>query len=85
MAKKKQPGHVDAADFERHLLKAMREAGVDPAVIYAYQKTERIVSRENWKFLSPSERKEWNDAIREWCEAQGVGCDEIEFLEETSP
>jgi len=43
MAKKKQPGHVDAADFER------------------------------------------NDAIREWCEAQGVGCDEIEFLEETSP
>ncbi len=52
--------------LDQHLLEAMHRAGVYPAVIHAYQKTGRLVSKENQKFLSRQERQEWKDAINEW-------------------
>ena len=37
--------------------------GIDPAIVYAMAKTERIVSTTNKKLLEPEEIDEWNDAI----------------------
>jgi hypothetical protein len=51
---------------DQHMLEAMHKAGVDPAIIYAYQKTGRLVARENRKHLTKAELQEWNDAFDEW-------------------
>jgi hypothetical protein len=43
----------------------MHKAGVHPALIYAYQQTGRMVTRENQTHVSPEDLQEWNDAIDE--------------------
>jgi hypothetical protein len=48
------------------MLEAMHKAGVHPASIYAYQKTGRLVTRENRKYLTRAELKGWNDAFDKW-------------------
>jgi len=48
------------------MLEAMHKAGVYAAVIYAYQKTGRLITRENRKHLTKAELKEWNVALDEW-------------------
>ena len=48
--------------LDQHMLEAMHKAGIDPALIYAYQKTGRLVTRENRKYLAKAELEEWNDA-----------------------
>src|SRR5262249_35767049 len=35
--------------LDQHMLKAIQKAGARPAIIYAYQKTGRLVTRENRK------------------------------------
>jgi hypothetical protein len=45
---------------------AMRQAGVDPAVIYAYEKVGFLASEKNWHLLDAGQRKEWMDAIAEY-------------------
>lgn len=54
-------------------LEAMHRAQVDPAIIYAYQKTGRIVTRENRRFLSREDLAEWRGAIAEWRHLHGGG------------
>ncbi len=61
---KPQPMIDEAVD--QHLLEAMHKVGVHPALINAYQKTGRVVTRENQNFLSPADRQAWQDAINEW-------------------
>ena len=56
---------------DQHMLEAMHKAGVRPALIYAYQKTGRLVTRENRKYLTKAELKEWNDAFDEWQRLHG--------------
>src|SRR5215831_15004340 len=56
---------------DQHMLEAMHKAGVRPALIYAYQKTGRLVTRENRTYLTRAELKEWNDAVDEWKRVQG--------------
>jgi len=51
---------------DQHMLEAMHKAGVRPEMIYAYQKTGRIVTRENSKHLTKAELREWTDAVNEW-------------------
>lgn len=63
-ADKPQPMIDEAVD--RQLLEAMHKAGIHPALIYAYQKTGRIVTQANQKFLSPEDQQAWQDAIDEW-------------------
>ena len=53
------------------MLEAMHKAQIHPALIYAYQKTGRIVSRENSKHLTKAELKEWKDAFDEWHRLHG--------------
>jgi len=56
---------------DQHMLEAMHKAGVHPALIYTYQKTGRLVTRENQKHLTKAEFREWNDAFDEWHRLHG--------------
>jgi hypothetical protein len=47
------------------MLEALHEAGVRPEIIYAFQKTGRLVTEDNHKTLSLAELKEWTDAVEE--------------------
>jgi hypothetical protein len=46
-------------EMQRQICEAMRIANIDPAIIYAYQKTDRLVTSDNMQFLSRAELKEW--------------------------
>lgn len=47
---------------------AMRAAGIGPALIYAYERTGLIVTRENRGLMSAADLDEWDDAIAEFQE-----------------
>jgi len=61
-----QPEQINPEVVEHHLLEAMTKAGVHPSLMYAYQKTHRLVTRDNQQFLTAADLKEWQDAIEEW-------------------
>lgn len=52
--------------MEHEMIELMKETGIDPAIIYATEKTGRIVSEENMPLLSDAELEEWEDAIEEY-------------------
>ena len=47
-------------------IQAMKAAGIDPAVIYAYEKTGRLVTEDNQHPLSEADLDEWQAAIEEY-------------------
>jgi hypothetical protein len=53
-------------DDERRIVEAMAKAGINPALIYAFKKTGRIVTAMNKELLSQQEMAEWEDAIDEY-------------------
>jgi hypothetical protein len=53
------------------MVEAMSAAGVRPEVIYAFRKTGRIVTEDNWHLLSEADRKEWTDAENEYLTRAG--------------
>jgi hypothetical protein len=55
------PEHV-----EHEMVEIMRKAGVDPAFIYAFEKTGRIVSEDNQHLLSETDLAEWDAALAEY-------------------
>ena len=48
------------------MVEAMSAAGVRPELIYAFRKTGRIVTEDNWHLLNQADRKEWADAVNEY-------------------
>jgi hypothetical protein len=42
------------------------DSGIDPAIVYAMNKTGRIVTETNVHFLTDAELQEWNDAVDEY-------------------
>jgi hypothetical protein len=42
------------------------DSGIDPAIVYAMNKTGRMVTEANLEFLSDWELQEWNDAVNEF-------------------
>jgi len=48
------------------LLQAAVDSGMPPAIVYAMNKTGRIVTEENSQFLTDAELQEWNDAVDEY-------------------
>src|SRR5262245_11764496 len=54
-----EPRPVVDEVVDQHMLEAMHKARFHPALVYAYQKTGRIVTRENRKRLTKAELKEW--------------------------
>ena len=51
---------------EQEILAAMANVGIDPAIMYAFRKTGRIVTAHNQQFLSKEELTEWQDAVEEY-------------------
>lgn len=62
----KEPRPIIEEVVDHHMLEAMHKAGICPALIYAYQKTGRIVTQDNQKYLTKAQLKEYQDAIDEW-------------------
>ena len=52
--------------LEHEIVSAMKLAGVEPAIIYAYEKTGRILTTENLHLISDEDLTEWNVAIDEY-------------------
>lgn len=48
----------------------MRQIGVSEDTIYAFNKTERIVTGVNAHLLTPEDIQEWNDAVAEYHRSQ---------------
>jgi len=48
------------------MVEAMKRAGWDPAVVYAFEKTGLIVTGTNEHLISDKERAEWEAAVREY-------------------
>jgi len=57
---------VQIEAMHEKLCRAMRTAGTDPALIHAYNKTGRLVTKENMRNLSRADLNEWQDAIDEY-------------------
>jgi hypothetical protein len=58
------PFNAEAA-FEE-LVAIAGQIGIAPQLIYAMNKTGRMVTEDNQQFLTPSELQEWNEAIAEY-------------------
>ena len=50
----------------KSVLQAAGDSGIDPAIVYAMNKTGRIVTETNVHFLTDAELQEWNDAVDEY-------------------
>ncbi len=51
--------------FEAEMVGAMKATGINPAVIYAYEKTGLLVSEENQHLIPDADLAEWEAAIEE--------------------
>jgi len=61
---------ADVAKVRAATIEAMRAAGIRPALIYAYERTGLIVTRENRTLMSAADLDEWEDAIAEFEERE---------------
>ena len=59
------PRQVSEEMINSEMLKALAAAGVDPAVVYACNKTGLLVSEENLHLLSKEDLAEWQQAVEE--------------------
>ena len=55
------PEHV-----EHRMVEDMKAAGIDPAFIYAFEKTGRLVTEQNRHLLLQSALDEWQAAVEEY-------------------
>jgi hypothetical protein len=55
-----------ADEIWKSLLQAAGDSGIDPAIVYAMNKTGRIVTETNVHLLTDAELREWNDAVDEY-------------------
>ena len=53
-------------EYDAAVTKAMEQAGVAPAVIYAFRKTGRIITEANAKFVPAAAVEAWQHAIDEY-------------------
>src|SRR6266403_1436297 len=44
----------------------LKKAKVNPAKIHAVRRTGRIITRDNWRLLSPQDRAAWQAALEEY-------------------
>ena len=68
-----EPKAVDGDAMHASTVAAMRESGIDPAFIYAYERTHLIVTshdRRTVGSLSTADLDEWDDAVAEYRENQ---------------
>ena len=51
---------------EHFMVEAMKQAGLDPAAIYAFEKTGLLVTEANEHLISDVDRAEWEAAVLEY-------------------
>ena len=59
--------------FEADMVEMLKRAGVRPEMVYATEKTGRIVTVDNYEFLTDAEQQEWEDAIDDYFERKAAG------------
>jgi hypothetical protein len=64
---------------EHFMVEGMKQAGLDPAIIYAFEKTGLLVTEANEHLISDVDRAEWAAAVLEYRDKHG---DESEDDEE---
>ena len=82
----REPGPGDKLFFdmppvehtEHFIVEAMKKAGVDPAVIYAFEKTGLMVTEANEHLISDKDRAEWEAAVLEYRAKHGDESEEDE-------
>lgn len=64
------PRGVNAAELEASVADSMRAAGVDPAIVYAYQRTHLMIAEKHREkpLEFAAELDEWDDAVAEYRE-----------------
>ena len=70
----REPGAEDNLFFdlphqevvEHVMVEGMKEAGLDPAIIYAFEKTGLMVTEANEHLISDVDLKKWDEAIAEY-------------------
>jgi hypothetical protein len=67
------PQRIEGPKADAELFSALREAGLGPELIYAWQRTGRLVTQENRHLLSAAELAEWQAAIEEYRQLQRTG------------
>jgi hypothetical protein len=59
---------VEQVEFQ--MVQAMKKAGINPAIIHAFEKTGLLVTEENKHLISDKDLAEWDAAIHEYEENQ---------------
>jgi hypothetical protein len=65
----------DAPPFEHvehEMVEAMKKAGVDPALIYAFEETGLMVSEDNQHLISDVDLAKWHEAVKEYRAKHGT-------------
>jgi hypothetical protein len=52
--------------IKQDMIAAMRSAGIPPQLIYAYDRTGFLLSKEGYQSLSPEDKAEYDAAIAEY-------------------
>ncbi len=52
--------------MEHYMVQAMKQAGIDPAVIFAFEQTGLLITQENQHLISDRDRAEWEAAVLEY-------------------
>jgi hypothetical protein len=61
-----EPRPVEEAKVGTATAQAMKDAGMDPAKIYAFQRTGMLVTGDNLEKWSSEDLDEWNATIQEF-------------------
>ncbi len=75
----REPGPEDHVFFdmppfehvEHAMVEGMKQAGIDPAIVYAFEKTGLLVTEANQHLISDVDMAEWRAAIEEYHEKHG--------------
>ena len=60
------PRRLQLEPMEADIVKAMKEANIHPRLIYAFEKTGRLLSAATLKKLSEADRAEWHAALAQY-------------------
>ena len=60
------PAPIPLETLNVEIAAVMTKARISPALIYAYRRTGLIVTEENYRLLSPTDRVAWDLAIEEY-------------------
>lgn len=83
----REPGPDDPVFFdmppleqiEHKMVQAMHEAGLDPAFIYAFEKTGLLVTEQNQQLMSDQDLAQWQAAIDEYQAKQDDTSDPVSY------